>query len=114
MISAKKGDRVRATCGESVIVGLVTQSNLGGVGVSVKIPESAGAYWYWLPVAWSIEVIAPPVPDVVGTIVRDIEDDAWQRHADGWHATKADYDVYDLRYLHEDYGPLTVVWEPTP
>ena len=113
-MSAHKGDRVRATCGESVIVGTVTQANPGGVGVDVKVLESIGSYWYWLPTgAWTVEVIAPPIPDVVGTIVRDKDGDAWQRHEAGWYLTNDTYS-FSLYQLESIYAPLTVLWTPEP
>ena len=106
----KVGDEVRATYGNSVIVGKVARFDAGGITVSV---EGTDGHRHWLSTSvWTVEVIAPPIPDVVGTIVRDVAGDAWQRCEDGWHATNADHDVYDLKYLHDDYGPLEVLWTP--
>ena len=113
VVSAHKGDRVRATCGESVIVGTVTQANPGGVGVDVKVLESIGSYWYWLPTgAWTVEVIAPPIPDDYGTVVLDKDNGAWQRGVDGWYIAARDNGFWSFDKLQTIAGPVTVLWTP--
>ena len=70
MSNVKKGDRVRATCGENV-------------------------------------------PDVVGTIVRDRDGDAWQRRERTWFMAGSETDSYDRNFL-QGLGPLEVLWTPEP
>ena len=112
MSGVKVGDRVRATCGESVIVGTVTHIDVGGVGVDVGVPGSAGDLRYWLPTGWTVDVIAPPIPDVVGTIVRDNDGDAWQRYREGWCTTRIDGPCSPIEL--QEYGLLEVLWTPEP
>ena len=111
MSAVKVGDRVRATCGESVIVGTVTHIDVGGVGVDVEVPGSARALRYLFPDGWNVEVIAPPIPDVVGTIVRDKDSDAWQRQTFGWYLADRNDRSYSLKSLQR-FAPLTVLWTP--
>ena len=109
--NVKVGDRVRATCGESVIVGEVT--GRGDFGITVNV-EGTDGHKHWMPTSvWNVEAIAPPIPDIVGTIVRDKNDEAWQRHEVGWYPADNDSDFYDFVYL-QDYAPLTVLWTPEP
>ena len=107
MTAVKVGDRVRATCGESVIVGAVERVDNGGCYVNIE----SGDISLWLYSGdWTVEVLAPPIPDVVGTIVRDRDGDAWQRDDDGWRCVDDDsrYSVEKLQFC----GPLTVLWTP--
>ena len=110
MRTVKVGDRVRATCGESVIVGTVM--DVDEDGTEVNVGSDAGRYF--LPDAWIIEVIAPPIPDVVGTIVRDTNGDAWQRYRGGWYSTRVGNDWYSLKDLQAVLAPIEVLWTPTP
>ena len=108
MSSVKVGDRVRATCGESVIIGVVT--GLEGRAVDVKLADvKTTVYFSWTD--WTIEVIAPPVIVAVGTIVRDCDGDAWQRREDAWYSTNSDYGFLHLHEL-QNYAPFTVLWTP--
>ena len=104
----KKGDKVRMTGGESVIVGMVT-----GLECNSLFLELAGVNtrFYLTCSDWSIEVIAPPIPDVVGTIIRDRDGDAWQRHKSGWYLTNDTFSssLYQLELV---YGPFTVLYTP--
>ena len=111
MSTIKVGDRVRATCGESILVGTATDINVGGVGVEVLC--GGGNCRYWLPAGWTFEVIAPLIPDVVGTIVRDRDGDAWQRRERAWFMAGSETDSYDLDFL-QGLGPLEVLWTPEP
>ena len=109
MSSVKVGDRVRATCGESVIIGEAMGHDDGGITVSV---EGTDGHKHWLATSvWAFEVIAPPVPDVVGTIVRDKDGDAWQRCEDGWHLAGTDPSPLPLDRLRH-CAPFTVLWTP--
>ena len=65
----------------------------------------------WQQTPRRVEVIAPPIPDIVGTIVRDKDGDAWQRHEAGWYSAGA-MSSRSIDELHDDYGPLTVLWTP--
>ena len=104
----KVGDRGRATLDESVIVGTVMWLGEGGMWVRVG---GLGDYRYFLHAAWTVEVLPPPIPDVVGTIVRDADGDAWQRASSGWLVISEDGD-YSLNHVQKNYGPLTVLWTP--
>ena len=102
----KAGDRVRATCGENVIVGTVTWLDEGDLEVDTG--DAFGTIGIGWSAAWSVEVIAPPIPDVVGTIVCDRTGEAWQRRVKGWLSINGSR-FYTLAEL-EDYGsPLTVL-----
>ena len=107
----KVGDRVRLTCGENTLVGKVYAAYDEGVSVNVSgdTPNSR----FFCRSRWTVEVIAPPIPDVVGTIVRDCEGDAWQRHEAGWYLTNDTYS-FSLYQLESIYAPLTVLWTPEP
>ena len=111
MSAVKVGDRVRATCGESVIIGTVT--DIMSFGVFVMVQGIVEAHRHWLSAAdWNVEVVTPPIPDVVGTIVRDDGDDAWQRKVDGWHPANADYkEPFTFDELQK-CGPFHVLWTP--
>ena len=112
MSGVKVGDRVRATCGENVIVGTVTW--LDENDLQVDTGDAFGTIGLGRPAAWSIEVIAPPIPDVVGTIVRDKDGDAWERCEGGWYSARPMlYNPYVFADLQE-YAPLEVLWTPEP
>ena len=106
--TVKVGDRVRATCGESVVIGTVA-SHQGEV-VEVLVDGDASRFFRS---HWSIEVIAPPIPDVVGTIVRDKAGDVWQRREKGWYIADDDADFYDINCLDQgSYAPFAVLYAP--
>ena len=107
--TVKVGDRVRATCGENVIVGTVTW--LDDNDLEVDTGDTFGTIGIGRPAAWSIEVIAPPIPDVVGTVVLDKDGDAWQRRENGWYSPDADESFYDIKFVNF-YAPLTVLYTP--
>ena len=65
MSAIKKGDKARATCGGSVIVGKVTRQY--DEGLAIYVDGDTNRYFPFR--AWTFEVIAPPIPDVVGTIL---------------------------------------------
>ena len=109
MSTVKDGDRVRATCGESVIVGTVATAV--DKGLVIDVDGSTDVYFSFR--AWTIEVIAPPIPDVVGTIVRDRDGDAWQCDGTWWRRTGSSI-AYRLMEANDLSGPLTVLWTPTP
>ena len=109
MTAVKVGDRVRATCGESVIVGAVTR--LDEINVFVE-PAGIGTRLYLRACDWTVEVLVPPIPDVVGTIVRDRDGDAWQCRETGWYLAHDDDIPYSLDYLRNRFGPFDVLWTP--
>ena len=109
MSNIKVGDRVRATCGESVIVGEVHRVDTSGP--YVKIESSDISLWLYSG-NWTVEVLAPSIPDIMGTIVRDTDGDAWQRDAEFWRCVSSVYYKYTLADLQFRYGPLTVLWTP--
>ena len=110
MSGVKVGDRVRATCGESVIVGEVKY--VYPDSVSVAVDGNEGMY-YVIYGVWTVEVLAPPIPDAVGTIVRDKDGDAWQRGVEGWYSTSEEGGG-TLEWVQRHYGPLTVLWVWAP
>lgn len=81
MTSLKKGDRVRCTLGENVLVGVVVEDAIGWIYMT---PGGATRLVYLDRYHWTIEVIALPIPEVDGTIVVDTEGQAWQRGTDYW------------------------------
>ena len=107
----KVGDRVRATCGESVIVGTVATVLSAEFSVIVDGDAARHESRYFLYADWIAEILPPPVPDVVGTIVRDRDGDAWQRYDDSWWCIGTSY-RYSLAEVQKRYGPLTVLWTP--
>jgi len=109
MSTVKVGDRVRATCEESVIVGEVKY--VYPESVSVAVDGDEGMY-YVSDGVWTVEVLAPPIPDVVGTVVLDTDGDAWQRNDEFWRCVSSMYYKYTLADLQFRYGPLTVLWTP--
>ena len=106
--AVKVGDRVRMTLDDNVIVGMVT--GLEGASVFIEL-AGVSARFYLTCSDWNIEVIAPPIPDVVGTIVRDKDGDAWQRHKGGWYLTNDTFSS-SLYQLELAYGPFTVLYTP--
>ena len=108
MTAVKVGDRVRATCGESVIVGEVKYVYPDSISVAV---DGGEAMYYMADGVWTVEVLAPPIHDVVGTIVRDADGDAWQRQEGSWYLADSDNIGRSLNDL-QFYGPLTVLWTP--
>lgn len=97
MTAVKVGDRVRLTLEDSVIVGTVADVVPHAIGVrSDGSTRSTLIFDDWT---------------VVGTIVRDKDGDAWQRHAFGWRQSLDDVtlSLADLQWAH---GLLTVLWTP--
>ena len=108
METVKVGDRVRATCGESVIVGTVADVVPQAIGVRSDGSTRSTVIFD----DWTVEVLAPPIPDVVGTVVLDTDGDAWQRNDEFWRCVSSVYYKYTLADLQFRYGPLTVLWTP--
>ena len=108
MSTVKVGDRVRATCGASVIAGAVEHIDNGGCYVTLASCDIS--LWLWNG-DWTVEVLAPPIPDVVGTVVRDADGDAWQLTDESWQCAGSTY-RYTLADVRSRYGPLTVLWTP--
>ena len=108
MSAVKKGDRVRATCGESVVIGTVAIMHADGVEI---MPDGYTRSNNFGLAGWTVEVIAPPVIVAVGTIVRDCDGDAWQRREDAWYSTSSGYGFPHLHEL-QNYAPFTVLWTP--
>ena len=112
MTAVKVGDRVRATCGESVIVGEVAAvTNRLVLYVIVDGDDTRDRSRCFAFADWIVEVLAPPIPDVVGTIVRDADGDAWQRREGSWYLADSDNIGRSLNDL-QHYVPLTVLWTP--
>ena len=108
--TVKVGDRVRVSCGKSVVVGTVT--GVSDNGIDVK-QDKVDAFNFFSFVNWVFNVIAPPIPDVVGTIVRDKAGDVWQRREKGWYIADDDADFYDINCLDQDsYAPFSVLYAP--
>ena len=110
MTAAKVGDRVRATCGESVIVGVCSGGTLLHTPTVWVTPDGTDVTFIY-NTSWTVEVLAPPIPDVVGTIVRDKDGDAWQCREGSWYLADNDdigRSLNDLQF----YGPLIVLWTP--
>jgi len=112
MSNIKVGNRVRATCGESVIIGTVDGAYPEGYAPGFAIAVDGDISRYFASDEWSFVVLAPPIPDVVGTIVRDNDGDAWQRDDEFWRCWSSVYYKYTLADLQFRYGPLTVLWTP--
>ena len=108
MSAVKNGDRVRMTLGENALVGTADRVDPGGLYLSLDACQVA---LYLDTNDWSTEVIAPPIPDVVGTIVRDGDGDAWQRQTLGWYLADRNDRSYSLKSLQRS-APLTVLWTP--
>ena len=115
MSDIKAGDRVRATCGGSVIVGTVQWQDDSHVAVSLD--GCRGINYFGLD-EWVFGVLSlPSVPDVVGTVIKDRDGEVWHRNAEGWRATAPtllwltvgrtrDLSLADVE---RNYGPLTVL-----
>ena len=61
-------------------------------------PDGDDNLYYLVDGVWTVEVIAPLISDVVGTIVRDKDGDAWQRQERGWYMTN-DYNPFPLDHV---------------
>ena len=108
MTAVKVGDRVRLTCGESVIVGVCHKGTSYSPSLWVT-PDGTDVTFIYNS-SWTVEVLPPPIPDVVGTVVLDAEGDAWQRRDKYWTCVAdLSYPLSEVQYLH---GPLTVLWTP--
>ena len=110
MNGVKVGDRVRLTCGENTLVGKVYAAYDEGVSVNVSgdTPNSR----FFCRSRWTVEVLPPPVPDVVGTIVRDRDNIAWQCDGTYWWRRAGSTIGYRLGEAIDRSGPLVVVWTP--
>ena len=108
MSGVKNGDRVRMTLGENALVGTADLVTPSGLYLSLDACQVA---LYLSIDDWSTEVIAPPIPDVVGTIVRDKNGDAWQRRTFGWYLADQNDRLYSLEDLQR-FASLTVLWTP--
>ena len=107
MSGVKNGDRVRMTLGENAVVGTADLVTPDGLYLSLDACQIA---LYLDTNDWSTEVIAPPIPDVVGTIVLDRDGDAWQRYRDGWCTTRKD--VFCSLTELQEYGLSGFLWTP--
>ena len=111
MSAVKVGDRVRATCGESVIVGEVDGAYPEGTAPGFAVAVDGDISRYFPSDVWTVEVLAPLIPDVVGTIVRDKQNDGWQRGEKVWRCLNHGCS-HTTEILQRTYGPLTVLWTP--
>lgn len=78
MADFKVGDRMRATLGESVLVGEVV-----ALPVADELEVNIGEKWprYINVNKWQIEKVSPPLPTKVGAIVRRADGDLFVRDA---------------------------------
>ena len=82
----KVGDRVRCTLGESVLVGEVLESYISSLAVRADGDDDECDTRVYLE-RWTVEVLPPPIPDTIGTIVADRNGMAWERYERGWNST---------------------------
>lgn len=79
MTDFKVGDRVRATLGENVVVGVVTAVGSAPSTIQVE-PDGAGhCLWLTVPAGWHIEEVPPPLPTKVCAIVRRADGELFVR-----------------------------------
>lgn len=110
MSTPQVGDRVRATLGESVVVGTVTF-----ISTAIRAVQIAGDSHpeRWLNDEWQVEILpslATPIPDVEKAMCADRDGDAWQcRDLCGclvWRSV-ATSEIFDSRAdLEFALGPL--------
>ena len=103
MSGVRVGDRVRLTCGESVIVGTATM-----VDADLSVDVDGDGPRVFLTDLWAVEVLLPPV----GTVVLDRNNFAWQSTRQGWKQVGF-RERYSLAYIDIYYGPLVVLWTPS-
>ena len=109
MTAVNEGDRVRLTCGESVIVGVCNRGT--SYSPSLWVTPDGTDVTFIYDTSWAAEVLPPPIPDVVGTIVRDKQNDGWQRGEKVWRCLNHGCsDTTEI--LQRTYGPMTVLWTP--
>lgn len=117
------GSRVRATCGESVLIGEVKDLGRGVDGDQVTYAVillvdrcSPDRAWPTLQLdEWAFEILtppAPPIPDVEGIRVRDCDGDEWTRDTVGWARPGVPLRK-TLETLTEHFGPLVEVLAAT-
>lgn len=115
MTEIKRGDRVRATLGESVVVGKVTYTSPSGYSVHVG-DEPMAQVAVHCSAGWTVELVPEPEPPV-GTVLLDRVGDAWVRGRDGqWRcAVPSGTAKCDSLSDFADWGPFTVLapeWKP--
>ena len=109
MTAVKVGDRVRCTLGEMVVVGVVTF--VWEDGLTVKPDGCLSSFYVVLADGWNVEILTPPpptLPEIDGTVVLDVDGDAWQRKGDYWWYREVRLTTLRLRVN----GPLTVIHVP--
>jgi hypothetical protein len=109
-----RGDRVRCTLGDSVLVGTYRSRPdrpgshsvlVDGATVLVDGADCANRLFG----GWTVEVLSEPEPPV-GTVVLDQEGDAWQLTKHGWRCIYSDESAFaTLDDLDRDWGPLTLL-----
>ena len=109
MTAVNEGDRVRLTCGESVIVGVCQEKGLS-YPPSVWVTPDGTDVTFIYDTRWTVEVLAPSIPNFAGTIVRDVTNGAWQLSPSGWQRA-GNSQRFTLAELLE-HGPVTFVWTP--
>ena len=79
----------------------------------VKFEDGAMSYVHTSGFKW--EKLLPAEPGL-GSVVIDVDGDAWQNDPDGWSLALrlVDSDLYDWSWtrLNEEYGPVKVVYTP--
>ena len=108
MTAVKVGDLIRATLGESVVVGAVLYEGIRGLFVN---PDGWGPAFYVVEQdGWTVEILpppTPPLPEIDGTVVLDVNGDAWQKDGYWWYR-EVRRSTFGLR----ENGPLTVLHVP--
>jgi hypothetical protein len=107
MTTPKQGDYVRAVCGESTVVGLIADRAARGWWLAGPTPDSGG--WHVPSEAIFTVLDEPELP--VGTVVLDVDGEAWQSRENGWFlvATGVALCLGDFDTLNDVHGPLTLL-----
>ena len=102
---AKVGDHVKVTLGESVVVGEVTARDIFRATVQADGDNHPRNFSF---ARWTFEVLAPVIPDTVGTWIKDCDGVAWRRDPSGWGVVGFSM-RRTLKTVTGLYGPLVEV-----
>ena len=108
MNSPQTGDRVRLTCGKSVMEGTVTAAPPTRLYVAIDGDVTRA----FDNDRWAAEILPPPLPKGLGTIVRDGAGVAWQFDGACWRRAGSSH-AWTAEEIQATFGPTTVVWKPT-
>lgn len=103
MSTPKVGDRVKATCGESVVVGTVTAREAFRASVQADGDEHPRNFSFAL---WAFEVLVPEIPNAAKTVCTDYMGDAWQYRNGAWSSTSTSDTFETSALLANRWGPL--------